>query len=222
MEERDLLNNPPAKVLLMYEAVREMVKEGTDINGMKVSDITARAGIGKGTAYEYFASKEELITRALVFDVEKKLQEAEKLVEGSGSFAEKFHGILAFVEENMNRKETFCTLVRIVTGSFEVSEMMKQEYESQQGSLRCDRVERMADRLMEQGVKEGVICQPDVFLRRMAYVAQILSFVTALAAENCNRAADGEPSRQEPGGCKLPSSESLKEFVYASLVKSLN
>ena len=48
----------PEKVRLLYEAVLAMVTNGWDINRMKVSDITAQAGIGKGTAYEYFSSKE--------------------------------------------------------------------------------------------------------------------------------------------------------------------
>lgn len=44
----------PEKVRLLYEAVLAMVTDGWDINRMKVSDITAQAGIGKGTAYEFF------------------------------------------------------------------------------------------------------------------------------------------------------------------------
>ena len=39
----------PEKVRLLYEAVLAMVTDGWDINRMKVSDITAQAGIGKGT-----------------------------------------------------------------------------------------------------------------------------------------------------------------------------
>ena len=60
----------PEKVRLLYEAVLAMVTNGWDINRMKVSDITAQAGIGKGTAYEYFSSKEEIIANAVLYDVE--------------------------------------------------------------------------------------------------------------------------------------------------------
>ena len=63
----------PEKVRLLYEAVLAMVTDGWDINRMKVSDITAQAGIGKGTAYEYFSSKEELIANAVLYDVEMRL-----------------------------------------------------------------------------------------------------------------------------------------------------
>ena len=57
-----LLLNPPEKVLAMYRAVVDLINEGNDIKVLKVSDITGCAGIGKGTAYEYFSSKEEIIS----------------------------------------------------------------------------------------------------------------------------------------------------------------
>ena len=56
MEDKKELQN---KVILMYEAVISLIEEGKDINSIKVVDITSRAGIGKGTAYEYFKSNEE-------------------------------------------------------------------------------------------------------------------------------------------------------------------
>lgn len=48
------------KVEALYKAVMELLLEGREIRKMKVSEITERAGIGKGTAYEYFESREEL------------------------------------------------------------------------------------------------------------------------------------------------------------------
>ena len=52
------ISQVPPKVRQMYGAVIEMLEEGMDASGMRVSAITERAGIGKGTAYEYFDSKE--------------------------------------------------------------------------------------------------------------------------------------------------------------------
>ena len=46
----------PSKVLLMYQAVLQFMEEGADVASIRVSSITERAGIGKGTAYEYFDS----------------------------------------------------------------------------------------------------------------------------------------------------------------------
>ena len=58
---------PSEKVQRMYEAVATFVEEERDLSTIKVSEITSRAGIGKGTAYEYFASKEELLVQATLW-----------------------------------------------------------------------------------------------------------------------------------------------------------
>lgn len=42
-------NELKPKVRALYEAVLELLNENADISTMKVSDITSRAGIGKGT-----------------------------------------------------------------------------------------------------------------------------------------------------------------------------
>lgn len=54
----------------IYQAVLELFEEGADLNNLTVSEITKRAGIGKGTAYEYFSDKEEMIAKALFYNTE--------------------------------------------------------------------------------------------------------------------------------------------------------
>ncbi len=54
----------------IYQAVIELFEEGADVGNLTVSEITARAGIGKGTAYEYFTGKEEMIAKAFFYNGE--------------------------------------------------------------------------------------------------------------------------------------------------------
>ena len=58
------MENLPEKEVRIYIAVADLIKEGKNINDLKVSEISNRAGIGKGTTYEYFQSKEEMIFKA--------------------------------------------------------------------------------------------------------------------------------------------------------------
>ena len=95
----------PEKVRLLYEAVLAMVTDGWDINRMKVSDITAQAGIGKGTAYEYFSSKEEIIANAVLYDVEMRLAHVLEITKGEGDFAGKFVQILTYMEEVFAKRQ---------------------------------------------------------------------------------------------------------------------
>lgn len=209
MEERKMLSAPPEKVLLMYQAVVQMIGEGFDINKMKVSDITARAGIGKGTAYEYFSSKEEIIADAILYDVRCKHEQLSRIVKEDGSFQEKFGKILDYMTEVFREKETFCLLVRIVTGSYEISESLHRECEKRQQDGGCRVMEDIVECLMQQGIAEGVIKEQNPELQKMAFAAQMIAFASLLV-------------RREKGEEPPISVEQGTEFVYGALVKSLN
>ena len=58
---------PSPKEKAIYQAVLELFEEGADLNCLTVAEITKKAGIGKGTAYEYFSDKEEMIAKALLY-----------------------------------------------------------------------------------------------------------------------------------------------------------
>ena len=76
---------PSEKVLRMYEAVHSFMLEKRDISTIKVVDITSAAGIGKGTAYEYFSSKEEIIASAMAYEYKNKITEKDN---GSGDISD--------------------------------------------------------------------------------------------------------------------------------------
>lgn len=209
MEKRKQTAEIPEKVLLIYQAVPQMLKEGADINTLKVSEITERAGIGKGTAYEYFSSKEELITRALLFYIEKKVNDIENISESQNSFPDKIHAVLDYVEQNFDDIRGFCMLVRIGTGSYEISEPLKNEYERMQENFDCHRMDYLIDRMIEQGRQEGILTQNNTFLCRMAFASQMMMYTAALL-------------QQEKADLNVPEMEKLKTFVYHALVKSLN
>lgn len=209
MEKKKQTAEIPEKVLLIYQAVPQMLKEGADINTLKVSEITERAGIGKGTAYEYFSSKEELITRALLFYIEKKVNDIENISESQNSFPDKIHAVLDYVEQNFDDIRGFCMLVRIGTGSYEISETLKNEYERMQETFDCHRMDHLIDRMIEQGRQEGILTQNNTFLCRMAFASQMMMYTAALL-------------QQEKADLNVPETEKLKTFVYHALVKSLN
>ena len=92
--------NRNEKVLSLYQAVIDLIEEDADINGMKVADITNRAGIGKGTAYEYFSSKEEMIVEALMFDMERQLGQIYELLLVKKSLKEQIYGVFEWLESS--------------------------------------------------------------------------------------------------------------------------
>lgn len=55
------------KEQMIFDAVLCLMKQGVDIYTVKVQDIATAAGIGKGTLYEYFPSKEAIILQTLSY-----------------------------------------------------------------------------------------------------------------------------------------------------------
>lgn len=56
------------KELLIFYGFKKIITENSNIENIKVSDIAKAAGIGKGTIYEYFKSKDETIARSIIYN----------------------------------------------------------------------------------------------------------------------------------------------------------
>ena len=89
------------KELALFHAVLELIEENADFSSMTVSDITGKAGIGKGTAYEYFSSKEEMVAKAIVWAIERQTEKAMQMLSEKNSMEEQILGILDFIETEM-------------------------------------------------------------------------------------------------------------------------
>lgn len=58
------------KEILVFQGFSKLIEEGISINNIRVSDIAKAAGIGKGTVYEYFKSKEEVIAKSIFYQMQ--------------------------------------------------------------------------------------------------------------------------------------------------------
>ena len=132
-----------------------------------------------------------------------------EITKGEGDFAGKFVQILTYMEEVFAKRQAFCLLVRIGTGSYEVSESMRRECEKRQQALGCHLADRIVESLMCQGVSEGTIGETNPYLQKLAFVAQMTAFAGYLVD-------------LEKGEKMAVSREEAKRFVYEALVKSLN
>lgn len=197
------------KEMLMYQAVIEMVQEDYDINSIKVSDITGRAGIGKGTAYEYFSSKEEIIVKALLYDTYMHIKSIENILGKELSFREKYYLLLDFLEEKMPYTKGVGSLLKMFTGTYEVKEKFHGELEKFHLQVNCPLayVEEMIDIFMEQGFREGIYSQENKSLRRSVFATQVTGYIYCIL----NQYYAGTLSR-----------ECARDFSYNSVVKLLN
>lgn len=143
------------KVYMMYQAVVELMLEGADINSMKVSDITNRAGIGKGTAYDYFESKDEIIVSAIIFSLDQILIEVEEKISQIQGFQNRMEYLFSMVDEMLGERECLLKFVHLLLGSSSVAFDLQGELKK-----KCnDDIIPMnvMDKIVRQGVEAGEI-----------------------------------------------------------------
>lgn len=175
------------KVLAMYRAVWTLIDEGCDLHKVKVADITNRAGIGKGTAYEYFRSKEEILRNAMEYDFFMQYKALEDSIRKKDDFKGAMEGCFSWITENRDRRR-FAMQFMKREGVYqkELRELTEGEKEI---SCILDRIRRLLDYLTELGKKEGLIRQeiPDC-LAALQIFSQIFGyFIYQESEQNASR-----------------------------------
>ena len=141
----------PAKVLLLYQGVIQLIAEGADIGTLKVSDITQKAGIGKGTAYEYFDTREE-------------------------SFFEKMEYLLDMLERKLRERECFLHFIHLLTDTSICGLKLQKRISETDGGSYMPLT--LLSRMIQEGIDRGDL-RSDLSLGYLCYAvgAQIVCFM---------------------------------------------
>lgn len=194
----------PPKVIAMNEAVISLLAEGRDINSLRVSEITNRAGIGKGTAYEYFASKAEIIVSAMEYDLDKQIKILVEMEEKASGFRDMLETLMAWVAENFRNHSVFTYAFRRDAGVREMSKDLETDVCPFEAGREA--IHRMTGKVLEIGEQEGIIKKMDHYFGTVAIFSQLMLFSFYL----------GNPQNEKI------TEEEAKEFAVNSIIKMLN
>ena len=136
----------------VYLGVISLVQQGRSLNDLKVSEIAEASGIGKGTCYEYFSSKEEIIRETLMFTFHKEFDSFCGLLQFDQGFEAGFRQLLTSMEKALNQFSPFQTLLSSV-GKRELKQYVSEE--TMEKIMR--QMIRMIDLLLDQALKDGLI-----------------------------------------------------------------
>lgn len=139
------------KVQLLYKAVIELLNEGADVNNLKISDITQKAGIGKGTAYDYFNSKEEVIGAGIIYYIDKFLTDAETEVKELSGFRDSVNYLFDVLERNLDERGCLVRLVHLLMGSSSISLYMQDAIRN--GETEVPLI--LLDKIVHRGIENG-------------------------------------------------------------------
>lgn len=143
------------KVKATYQAVIQLLMEGADLNNLTVSEITTKAGIGKGTAYEYFSNKEDMIAGALLYELKDSCDNLYSKMKQEKSLYNKMNLLLKSMERNMAKIGCFARTAYLMADNSAIGckmrELSKDRHESDMPVL--DLIHRIIEDELEAGEK---------------------------------------------------------------------
>lgn len=178
------VSKTPEKVLLMYEAVHQLIGEEVSLADLRVSSITKRAGIGKGTAYEYFESKDELLACAFLFYVNRTAEDISSKLGRFGSLREQLDYVFDRLDQDSRRKYCFVRFVHAVTDDSRFSELVREKLTHNPGTKNF--MEYLFGDLVRLGVERGEI-NSDVPVDYLVYsvFCKVLTYMMGICTQEC-------------------------------------
>lgn len=204
-EKKSWAEEYPPKVKAMFEAVLDLFASGREPGTLKVEEITQRAGIGKGTAYEYFSSKEEIVVGALNYEAERLMSNIYGLLESRKNFKEIIMTGLDMLESTFIKDRGFKVISRIMSDETlsEKNVLTEIEKHKENCNLAADLIEGIAKRARQ----EGAIQETDTYKIQSAIISQIIWY--AIYVTNQEKYANIEK-------------QTAKQNAYENMLKLLN
>ncbi|MGI6152910.1 MAG: TetR/AcrR family transcriptional regulator [Christensenellaceae bacterium] len=89
------------KEIDIFKGIIGLIKQGKPPYALTAAEIAAAAGIGKGTLYEYFSSKDESIEKAVLYHIYESIEGVLRALETRKGFREKYYVLMELIEKNV-------------------------------------------------------------------------------------------------------------------------
>lgn len=196
------------KEIAILNGMISLIKKGANPYRVKVSDIAQAAGVGKGTIYDYFKTKEEVMIKAMFYNIHHEIELFINRINHKDGFKEKYYETLNIIAENL-QNEFSAFNIFISAGSLPDfhKEQLKEGCEEYQ-QIYVSMVHDEMDHLLALGYKEGIIKEIESkYYRRMTIKGSLFIFGNYLAMRNIY---------------KNTSMQEAMDYSYKLVVKSLN
>ncbi len=173
------------KQVAIFKGIIDLMEKGINPYSIKVSDIAKAANIGKGTIYDYFTSKEEAISQAILFGIRNEIEVVYSRVKDKEGFKEKFYEILHIIAECIDNN-IYIFRVLLSDGGIQKFYEYLSDYKHDLSQY-ITRINQIFDHLLETGFKEKVICRVEnSYYRYMAISSAIMGFSQYFGYRNFN------------------------------------
>ncbi|OLS02785.1 TetR/AcrR family transcriptional regulator [Tissierella creatinophila] len=163
------------KEVTIFNGVINLIKKGDNLYTIKVSDIAKSADIGKGTIYDYFGSKEETISKALIYYMNSEMESSYNRIMIKESFKEKYYEILLIIKDSY-KSNLF--IVSSILSSAGLKELYKHlADEGCNTNYFFSSINNIIVHLLETGKKDGIVTvEEDFYYFVMAIRGSVSTF----------------------------------------------
>lgn len=159
------------KEILIMEALIHKVCEGKEVSQLRVQEIAIAAGVGKGTIYEYFSSKDEIVERSIFYSMDKELQMLEQVIDEAEDFDSLLWQIVQALCDILKNRRTVYTILLQNRGR-ELETCIRGEHK-EEFRRRYKLFLELQDQIVQRGKQECWIdaALSDEFCRYVIYTA---------------------------------------------------
>lgn len=141
---------------LIFDVVINHIKTKGHLSGLTISEIAKKADIGKGTIYEYFCSKDELIAETMIYMLDEIMK---KIIESDNTNLDFKNTLCSHIETVMAISKEYTNLETIVMND-DLGNLMQSDIKKKMMhkiiEIKKD-YQNYLNSILEKGISEGVI-----------------------------------------------------------------
>lgn len=194
------------KQISILEGIISLTKGGINPYTIKVADIAKSADVGKGTIYDYFGSKEEAISKAIIYNISNEIKSIYLGIMSKDSFKEKFYEVLDMM---VGKMENSLSIPNVLLDTGGINEFYEYLVDDKVDLLELiSKINDMILDLLKIGFDEGTISRKESeYYHIMSFKCSISGFLHYLNTKDLY---------------KDTSVEEAKDLSYKLLLKALN
>ncbi|MBP1561519.1 MAG: TetR/AcrR family transcriptional regulator [Oscillospiraceae bacterium] len=148
-------NDMPPKKQLIIGALHDLIAAGSSPESVTVSEIASKAGIGKGTIYEYFSCKEEIFREGVIATSVYHLKNMSGILESCEGYRETLAKMAEYILKIVNKNKVF---FEFILKDFDSGNKYRFcEIRRDFISTYKDDISKLVNGLIQKGIDEGII-----------------------------------------------------------------
>lgn len=166
----------------IFQGVLDLAQQGVPLYEVKVQAIATAAGLGKGTLYEYFTSKEEILAATMLWCMDRELDALEAQLSAAAGFEEQLDSAQHFLVRMLLERGSSYRVIAAALTAPRPAQMLPAQA-SQPLEQRKERLTGLMQRLIDTGRREGLVsaASSDEYCRYVLKAA----LLSVCAAQSC-------------------------------------